>query len=86
MVARTGAGVRKRSQGRCASGRIPLDLDTRLAVLGILGMANAVANWYRAEEVAIDRVSAEFARLLVGGVAKRPKSRRGSIARRRSTR
>jgi hypothetical protein len=49
-------------------------------------MANAVANWYRAEEVAIDRVSAEFARLLVGGVAKRPKSRRGSIARRRSTR
>jgi hypothetical protein len=49
-------------------------------------MANAVANWYRAEEVAIDRISAEFARLLVGGVAKRPKPRRGSIARRRSTR
>ncbi|HEY7944386.1 MAG TPA: TetR/AcrR family transcriptional regulator [Casimicrobiaceae bacterium] len=67
-------------------GEFRSDLDTRLAVLGILGMANAVANWYRAEEVAIDRVSAEFARLLVGGVAKRPKSRRGSIARRRSTR
>jgi len=57
-----------------------------LAVLGILGMANAVANWYRAEEVAIDRVSAEFARLLVTGVAKRPKPRRRSIAARRSAR
>jgi hypothetical protein len=49
-------------------------------------MANAVANWYRAEEVAIDRVSAEFARLLVAGVAKRPKLRRRSIAARRSAR
>jgi AcrR family transcriptional regulator len=52
------------------------DLDTRLAVLGILGMANAVANWYRSEEVAVDRVSAEFARLIVGGVRKAPKPRR----------
>jgi hypothetical protein len=67
-------------------GEFRSDLDTRLAVLGMLGMANAVANWYRAEEVAIDRISAEFARLLVGGVVKRPKPRRGSIARRRSTR
>ena len=67
-------------------GEFRSDLDTRLAVLGMLGMANAVANWYRAEEVAIDRISAEFARLLVGGVAKRPKPRRGSIARRRPTR
>ena len=33
-------------------GEFRADLDTRLAVLGILGMANAVANWYRAEEVA----------------------------------
>jgi hypothetical protein len=45
-----------------------------------------VANWYRAEEVAIDRVSAEFARLLVGGVAKRPKPRRGSGPTRRPAR
>src|SRR6267154_2763254 len=42
-------------------GELRSDLDTRLAVLGILGMVNAVANWYRAEEVAIDRISAEFA-------------------------
>jgi hypothetical protein len=67
-------------------GEFRTDLDTRLAVLGILGMANAVANWYRAEEVAIDRVSAEFARLLVGGVTKRPKPRRGSRRTRRPAR
>src|SRR5437870_1382329 len=48
------------------------DLDTRLAVLGILGMANAAANWYRNEGVAIDRLSVEFARLVVHGVKKRP--------------
>src|SRR5437899_3199133 len=48
------------------------DLDTRLAVLGILGMANAVANWYRKEEVAIERIGAAFARLVVDGVKKQP--------------
>jgi hypothetical protein len=55
-------------------------------VLGILGMANAVANWYRAEEVAIDRISGEFARLLVAGVAKRPKPPRRPTAMRGSGR
>jgi hypothetical protein len=49
--------------------------NTRLAVLGILGMANAVANRYRSEEVAIDRVSAEFVRMIADGVMKRPKPR-----------
>ena len=44
------------------------NLDTRLAVLAILGMANAVASWYRSEEAAIDRVSAEFVRLIADGV------------------
>jgi TetR/AcrR family transcriptional regulator, cholesterol catabolism regulator len=52
------------------------DLDTRLAVLGILGMTNAVANWYGKEEVAIERISAEFSRLVVDGVKKRPRRRR----------
>jgi TetR/AcrR family transcriptional regulator, cholesterol catabolism regulator len=51
-------------------GEFRSDLDTRLAVLGILGMANAVANWYRGEDVAVERISAEFARLLVDGVVK----------------
>jgi AcrR family transcriptional regulator len=67
-------------------GEFRSDLDTRLAVLGILGMANAVANWYRAEEVAIDRISGEFARLLVAGVAKRPKPPRRRTAVRGSAR
>jgi hypothetical protein len=56
-------------------GEFRSDLDTRLAVLGILGMANGVANWYRTEEVAVDRISAEFARFLIDGVMKRPKAR-----------
>ena len=56
-------------------GEFRADLDTRLAVLGILGMVNAVANWYRSEEVAIDRISAEFARLIADGVRTRPRPR-----------
>jgi AcrR family transcriptional regulator len=62
------------------------DLDTRLAVLGILGMANAVANWYRKEEVAIERIGAEFTRLVVDGVKKRPKLRSRVPGARRSAR
>jgi len=62
-------------------GEFRSDLDTRLAVLGILGMANAAANWYRNEGVAIDRLNVEFARLVVHGVKKRPQ-RRHSEARR----
>jgi AcrR family transcriptional regulator len=56
-------------------GEFRADLDTRLAVLGILGMANAVANWYRSEGTAIDRISVEFARLVVDGMKKRLKPR-----------
>jgi AcrR family transcriptional regulator len=52
------------------------DLDTRLVVLGILGMANAVASWYRNEDVAIERISAEFVHLAVDGILKRSKPRR----------
>lgn len=66
------------------------DLDTRLAVLAALGMVNAVASWHRSEDVPVDRVSAEFARLIVDGVLKRPKrrsraSRAARSARRRPT-
>src|SRR5712671_1978976 len=56
-------------------GEFRSDLDTRLAVLAILGMANAAANWYRHEEVAIERISGEFARLVVDGVKKQRKPR-----------
>jgi AcrR family transcriptional regulator len=51
------------------------DLDTRLAMLATLGMVNAVASWYRSEAAAIDRISAEFVRLIVDGVLKRPQPR-----------
>jgi len=44
------------------------DLDTRLATLAILGMANATASWYRKEEVPIDRIAAEFVRLVRDGM------------------
>jgi AcrR family transcriptional regulator len=56
-------------------GEFRSDLDTRLAALATLGMANAVANWYHKEDVAIDRVSAEFARLVLDGACK-PAARR----------
>jgi AcrR family transcriptional regulator len=51
-------------------GEFRADLDTRLATLGILGMANAVASWYRNEGVAVERISAEFARVVLDGVKK----------------
>lgn len=57
-------------------GEFRFDLDTRLAVLAILGMANAVAHWYAKEAVPLDRIGAEFARLLLDGVAKKPLRRR----------
>ena len=57
-------------------GEFRSDLDTRLAVLAILGMANAVAHWYSKEEVSIDRIAAEFVRLLCDGVVKTSAHRR----------
>jgi TetR/AcrR family transcriptional regulator, cholesterol catabolism regulator len=57
-------------------GEFRSELDPRLVVLGILGMANAVASWYRHEDVAIERISAEFVRLAVHGILKRPKPQR----------
>jgi hypothetical protein len=52
-------------------------MDTRLTTLAILGMANAVASWYRKEEVPIERISAEFARLVGDGIRLTPPRRRG---------
>src|SRR5215831_6471831 len=44
------------------------DLDTRLAVLAMLGMLNAAANWYRREEEPVERICEEFARLVLDGM------------------
>jgi TetR/AcrR family transcriptional regulator, cholesterol catabolism regulator len=57
------------------SGEFRHDLDTRLATLAILGMANAAAGWYRKEEVPIERIADAFARLVLDGMSKR-RSRR----------
>jgi AcrR family transcriptional regulator len=62
-------GVRK--------GEFRSDMDTRLTALAILGMANAVASWYRKEEVPIERISAEFARLVGDGIGLTPARPRG---------
>jgi AcrR family transcriptional regulator len=61
-------GVRK--------GEFRSDIDTRLTTLAILGMANAVASWYRNEEVPIERISVEFARLVGEGIRTAPPPRR----------
>jgi AcrR family transcriptional regulator len=52
------------------SGEFRHDLDTRLATLGILGMANAAASWFRKEDVAVARIAEEFARLVRDGMVK----------------
>jgi TetR/AcrR family transcriptional regulator, cholesterol catabolism regulator len=60
-------------------GEFRSDLDTRLAALGILGMANAVAHWHAKEEAAVGRIAREFSHLLRDGVvkksARRPRQR-----------
>jgi TetR/AcrR family transcriptional regulator, cholesterol catabolism regulator len=45
------------------------DLDCRLATLGLLGMCNAVLQWYRAEDnQEIDDIARHYAGIVVGGV------------------
>jgi AcrR family transcriptional regulator len=66
-------GVRK--------GEFRSDMDTRLATLAILGMANSVPIWFRKEEVPIPRISAEFSRLVVEGIRRAPTRKRGDRTR-----
>ena len=47
------------------------DLDARLATLAILGMCNAAPGWYRKENASVPRIGAEFAKLVIDGVAHR---------------
>jgi AcrR family transcriptional regulator len=57
-------------------GEFRSDLDTRLATLAVLGMANAVAGWLPKEEVPVARIGAEFARLVLDGALRKPAPRR----------
>ena len=59
-------------------GEFRSDLDTRLTMLAMLGMANAAAFWYSKEEIPLDRIAAEFSRLLLdGSVRTGARQRRG---------
>ncbi len=53
-------------------GEFRADLDTRLAALAILGMANAVAAWYDKERGApVERIAQQFAALVLDGIRKK---------------
>ena len=53
-------------------GEFRADLDTRLAVLALLGMLNAVAHWNAKEDVPIERIAEEFPTMVLNGVTKSP--------------
>lgn len=59
-----------------AKGEFRAGLDARLATLAILGMCNAASSWYRKENAPVPHISAEFARLVIDGMGKRPAARR----------
>ncbi len=59
------------------------DLDARLATLAILGMCNAASGWQRKENASVPRISAEFAKLVIDGIAQRNGGRRLSPRRRK---
>jgi TetR/AcrR family transcriptional regulator, cholesterol catabolism regulator len=58
------------------TGDLRADLDCRLATLALLGMCNAVPAWYLKEPGAtIDRIAAEYGRLLIDGATATPRRR-----------
>lgn len=52
-----------------ARGEFRAGLDARLATLAILGMCNAAPGWYLKENRSTPVISAEFARLVIDGLA-----------------
>lgn len=59
-----------------AKGEFRADLNIRLAALAILGMCNAASSWQRKENIDVNDISEEFARLVTDGMGKRPTVRR----------
>ena len=59
-----------------AKGEFRAALDPRMATLAILGMCNAVSSWQRKENADVAQISAEFARLVIDGIGKRPAASR----------
>jgi len=59
------------------AGEFRPDLDVRLAALAILGMVNAVADWYGKEPNAtLERIADTFAMLVLEGIGRRQRRRR----------
>jgi AcrR family transcriptional regulator len=58
-----------------ANGEFRADLDTRLATLAILGMCNAASNWQHKENFNVNRISTEFAQLVIDGMGNKPMGR-----------
>ncbi len=55
------------------SGAVAKEIDPQLATLAILGMCNTVARWSRsAAAFGLDRISAQFARLVSHGLFEQP--------------
>jgi TetR/AcrR family transcriptional regulator, cholesterol catabolism regulator len=50
------------------SGEFRSDANPRLVTLGILGMMNAVVGWYGKEPASIDKISSEYAALVLRGL------------------
>ena len=51
------------------SGEIKPEINARLAAIGIIGMMNSMAFWYRPEGSAtVAQIGAEFSQLLIGGL------------------
>ena len=59
-----------------ANGEFRAALDPRIATLATLGMCNAVSSWQRNENADVAQISAEFARLVIDGIGKRPAASR----------
>lgn len=69
------AGVRSRE--------FRADIDCRLATLALLGMCNAVPAWFLKEPGAsVERIAAEYGRLVIEGIAAAPRRRATRRARR----
>lgn len=50
-------------------GEFRSNIDTRVVVLGILGMVNWAPVWFRKEGAALSHISAEFSRMILQGIA-----------------
>src|SRR5690606_7073347 len=59
-------------RGGIRSGEFRSDVDSRLATLAVLGMANGVAAWYAKENISIERIGGEFVALALQGLCKQP--------------